>query len=459
MSQARAKGDAPDQSVKQFAEHPTVKRYLSQVDRTKQPITSIDTDWLRELCLKHGAADVGFVQLESTELDSERAKILECWPSAKSLVCIVGKMNRDDIRNPARSLANNEFHHAGDEVNEIARDVVRGLEESGLRAINVTMGFPMEMQKFPDRIWLVAHKVVAVAAGMGKMGIHRNVIHPKFGNFILLGTILLDAPLTSYSKPLDYNPCLSCKLCVAACPVGAIGSDGHFNFSSCYTHNYREFMGGFQDWVNSIVESSTPENFSKKVTAAENASMWQSLSFGANYKAAYCMAVCPAGEDVIGQFLEHREEFMKDVVKPLQDKKEVVYVVPGSDAEQYVQKRFPHKSVKRIHNGLIPQSIEGFLNGLRRVFQASRAKGLDATYQFNFTGREAQEANVTIKDQRVHVNRGTVEKADLIVTADSAAWLKFLSHRNYLVWAILSGQIKIKGSPKLLLRFGNCFVN
>lgn len=48
------------------------------------------------------------------------------------------------------------------------------------------MGFPMEMNRFPGKIWVVAHKPVAVAAGLGHMGIHRNVIHPKFGNFILL---------------------------------------------------------------------------------------------------------------------------------------------------------------------------------------------------------------------------------------------------------------------------------
>jgi hypothetical protein len=34
------------------------------------------------------------------------------------------------------------------------------------------------------------------------------VIHPKFGNFILLGTILMDARVSRYNQPLDYNPCL-----------------------------------------------------------------------------------------------------------------------------------------------------------------------------------------------------------------------------------------------------------
>jgi hypothetical protein len=33
-------------------------------------------------------------------------------------------MNREPIRSPARSVANLEFHHAGDEVNEVARTLV-----------------------------------------------------------------------------------------------------------------------------------------------------------------------------------------------------------------------------------------------------------------------------------------------------------------------------------------------
>ena len=33
-------------------------------------------------------------------------------------------MNREPIRSPARSVANLEFHHTGDQVNEVARAVV-----------------------------------------------------------------------------------------------------------------------------------------------------------------------------------------------------------------------------------------------------------------------------------------------------------------------------------------------
>ncbi len=205
---------------------------------------------------------------------------------------------------------------------------------------------------------MVSHKTIAVAAGLGQMGIHRNVIHPKFDNFILLGTVLIEAEITTTNIPIDYNPCLECKLCVATCPVGAISSDGHFNFSACYTHNYREFMGVFTDWVGNIADSGSAKQYRQKVTDAESSSMWQSLSFVANYKAAYCIAVCPAGEDVIPPFTTNRKEFVNDVVKPLQRKQETLYVIPGSDAETYAAKRFPNKVIKQVGNSLRPRSIQ-----------------------------------------------------------------------------------------------------
>lgn len=420
-------------------------------------VAALDSAWLKQLCLEAGADDVGFVEIDRAEISDQLDDILTAMPSTKTLISFVKKINREAIRTPFRSISNTEFHYIDHEIADIGHKIVSKLEAMKIAALNPAMGFPMEMDRFPGKIWVVSHKPVAVAAGLGKMGIHRNVIHPKFGNFILLGTVLIAEEVKSHSKPIDYNPCLECKLCVAACPTGAIGSDGYFDFSACYTHNYREFMGGFTDWVENIADSKNAIDYRSKVNSPETVSMWQSLSYGANYKAAYCMAVCPAGEDVISLYEENKKQFLENYVDPLRNKKETVYVVPNSDAERYVAKRFKNKKIKQVGNGLQPQSIRGFLDGLPLVFQREIAAGLDAIYFFTFHGVENVLATVKIKEKTVEVLDGHQGKADFKLTADSQTWLKFLSKETNIVWSILRGKIKVKGRLKLLLEFAKCF--
>ena len=440
-----------------FEGHPTVIRFRARPAAPPAP-EMLDADDLRALCLAAGADDVGFVEITRPELADQRADIEAAFPPARTLIGFVCRMNRENIRTPARSVANLEFHHTNDETNDVARRIVAALSERGVRAMNAgAVGFPMEMDRFPGKIWVVSHKPVAVAAGLGRMGIHRNVIHPRFGNFVLLGTVVVDAAVDRYSQPLDYNPCLECKLCVAACPTGAISPDGHFDFSACYTHNYREFMGGFGDWVEQIADSDSAGDYRRRVADPETASMWQSLSFGANYKAAYCMSVCPAGEDVIGPWLTNRKQHMDDVVRPLQHKEETVYVVPGSDAEAYAGKRFPHKRLKQVGNGIRPQSIAGFVVGMPLTFQRGQSEGLDATYHFTFTGAEEREVTVVIRDRTIRIDEGHVGKADLRVVADSRTWLAMLAGDVNVVGALLRRRIRLHGSPRLLRAFARCF--
>jgi Fe-S-cluster-containing hydrogenase component 2 len=442
-------------------DHPTIRKF--QQDQSEKLDAGVvekplDGAWLRQTCLDCGADDVGLVEITRAELDDQRSDILRAFPNTKTLLSFVCRMNREPIRSTSRSVANLEFHHTGDDVNDVARRIVAILERRNVRALNPAMGFPMEMDRFPgEKIWVVSHKPVAVAAGLGHMGIHRNVIHPQFGNFILLGTVLIAAEATDYDQPIEYNPCLECKLCVAACPVGAISRNGDFNFSACYTHNYREFMGGFTDWVEKVADSKSALDYRRKVTDQESASMWQSLSFGPNYKAAYCLSVCPAGEDVIGQYLANKSEFLKDVVRPLVEKEETIYVVPGSDAEDHVARRFPRKKTKRIGNGLRVRTIRAFLRGLPLVFQPGQSRGLNAVYHFSFTGQEEIQATITIRDGKLQVEESLVGVPDLVVTADSETWLGFVAKERNLFWALLRRKIRIKGSPMLLLAFGKCF--
>src|SRR5262245_36307377 len=162
-----------------LAEHPTVRWFHES--RAQRPVPAehpkpLDSAWLRQLALDCGADDAGLVEISCPALDDQRDDILRYFPPAKTLLAFVCRMNKGPIRSPARSASNLELHASYDHSNEVARKVVAALQEKGIQAMNPSAGFPMEMDRFPGKIWVVSHKPVAVAAGLGRTGIHRNII-------------------------------------------------------------------------------------------------------------------------------------------------------------------------------------------------------------------------------------------------------------------------------------------
>ena len=86
--------------------------------------------------------------------------------------------------------------------------------------------------------------------------------------------------------------------------------------------------------------------YQEKRTDAETMAVWQRLTYGGGYRCGYCMSVCPAGLDLIGPYLDNRKEYLRSVVKPLQDRNESVYVLPDQDQAIAVSKKFPNKTVR-----------------------------------------------------------------------------------------------------------------
>lgn len=435
-------------------DHPTTRAARARLAAPPEPLT---LERVRAIALAAGADDAGVVPIDDPALIEERAYVERALPGVRTLVPIVVRMHPDDVRSPSRSVANLEFHRTGHEVDAIARAVAVALSAAGYTSINPAMSFPMEMDAFPERSFIVSHKKVAEAAGLGVIGIHRNVIHPRFGSFILLGTVLTTAEVRGCSPKLDFDPCLSCKLCVAACPVGAIEPDGSFRFSACYTHNYREFMSGFTDFMEEVVESRDRRDFRDRVSQSESASMWQSLAYKPNYKAAYCLAVCPAGEDVIGPFLASRVDYLRTIVKPLTAKEEPVYVVPGSDAETYVAKRFPHKPIRRVRSSLRARSASGFVRALPLTFQRGPARGWSATFHFDFTGEDSAQATVRIDDGTITVTPGLAGESDLSVSCEGRTWMEILEKKRNPLVAAMTKRLVLRGDRALLGKFSACF--
>ena len=145
------------------------------------------------------------------------------------------------------------------------------------------------------------------------------------------------------------------------------------------------------------------------------------------------------------------------MVKPLQERAEPVYVVPGSDAEAVARRRFKNKTVKPVCNGLGRASIAGLLNFMPYAFQPNQSRGLDATFHFTFTGAEHREVTVTDQNRTIEIQDGLIGRPDIHVTADAKTWLGFLAKEKSLSARSLTRKVRLKGNPKLLLAFGKCF--
>jgi epoxyqueuosine reductase len=388
----------------------------------------LDHQTLRDLCLAAGASDVGFVDIDRAGLGEEAGHARTLFPAVRTIVSLVLRTNRDNLAAPSRPMANNEWHHATGELGDIGARVVRELNRLGIRGAFPAVGFPMDMNDWTQiRIWELSHKIVAVEAGMGHMGIHRNVIHPVFGNFILLESLLIDAELDAYDAPLDYNPCLGCNLCVAVCPVGAIDPHGEFDFFACLTHNYREFLGGFTEFVDTVADAPDAASYRTKMRESETISLWQSLGFGPQYKSGYCMAVCPAGEDVIGLYNRDRAEYRETTVKPLKDKHEPVYVHDGSRAE-HVARRNASKDVRYVDFRAGLATVDNFLLGLKHTFDATQApEGRALRLHLCFTGTEPRQVTVTVDEGRMSLEDELTGEPDAIVTGNGHRWVSLLN--------------------------------
>ncbi|HAA05511.1 MAG TPA: 4Fe-4S ferredoxin, partial [Syntrophobacteraceae bacterium] len=232
---------------------------------------------IKKICLDAGADDVGLVDLDRDALQKEREGILHVYSLTRSIISIVVANNRENMQSPARYLANGEFHHTGDRASSISRDVLRRLNQLGIRGIVVNKDWPMAMDRYPGKIWDVSHKIMAVEAGLGHMGLNRLVLHPKYGSCVQLESVLVNGVMDEYDHPLEENPCIQCNLCAAVCPTGAITKDQPFDFMACITHSYRDNYAGFNNMIEAIVTSQDMEEYRSHFDDRETGFMWQSL--------------------------------------------------------------------------------------------------------------------------------------------------------------------------------------
>ena len=74
----------------------------------------------------------------------------------------------------------------------------------------------------------------AVRAGIGFYGKNTMVITRTYGSWVVLGTLVIDIEIEP-SAPLELD-CGSCRLCVDACPTGALDEPGTLDSTKCLSY-------------------------------------------------------------------------------------------------------------------------------------------------------------------------------------------------------------------------------
>lgn len=134
----------------------------------------------------------------------------------------------------------------------------------------------------------LSDRAVAERAGIGFSGKNTTIITKEFGSFVYLGEMITNIPFIPDSPVED--SCGDCRICLDACPTGALVQGGQLNAKKCLA-----FQTQTKDFL--------PDEFRTKIGTRL-------------YGCDTCQAVCPRNKGI--DFHLHEEfEAEPEVAKPL----------------------------------------------------------------------------------------------------------------------------------------------
>ena len=101
-----------------------------------------------------------------------------------------------------------------------------------------------------------------------------------------------------------------------------------------------------------------------------------------------------------------------------------------------------------------PQDV---FDGMRESFVPEKARGVQAKYQFNFTGPHGGEWWITVDDGKFKMGQGKIEEPQVTMLASDKDWVALSNGTLNGTWAFITGRLKIRGDRGLARKLGEMF--
>jgi len=203
------------------------------------------------------------------ELKSDPAEVA---PGVKTIIAVAARypLNKEPCGGFSMYARGLDYH-------DVIRQKLRGLSKfiNDIQELKVHR-ICVDSAPLLEREW-------AMRAGIGWQGKQGQLVNPKAGCCMLLGFLLVDVELEP-SVPLE-NQCGDCRLCLDACPTGAVLGGGRVDARRCLSY----------------------------LTIEPGADMPEDMGYnlhGALFGCDRCTAVCPWNKDAAAPVMPELEEVL-----------------------------------------------------------------------------------------------------------------------------------------------------
>lgn len=194
---------------------------------------------LKKFCIDNGADLFGVADIRETKKEFALcARTLKNLDRGVSLGVKLAAGVLSEIEDAPTRLYFHHYRTANVFLDQLAFRAANFIEKKGFSALAVPASLLLDWQNQRGHL---SHKKIALSAGLGWLGRNNLLVNARFGSRLRLVSLLTDMPLPA-DRPLKGAGCGECRLCIRACPAGAIkNTSSGFDHLKCF-EKLKEFQ-------------------------------------------------------------------------------------------------------------------------------------------------------------------------------------------------------------------------